>query len=121
MIQAAAIAALAAAVVAGGAAWTARGWQCTAAEADRRGAQAEADRMARQALTAVADTYEGTKARNVAAQRVVIKEVERVVEREIYRDRDCLDPDGVRLANAAAGAATPAPQPDPAVPAAAHP
>ncbi len=54
------------------------------------------------------------KARTV--YRTITKEVDRVVEKPVYRDA-CFDPDGVRLANAAlAGALLPAREPDRRVP-----
>lgn len=99
--------------------WQTRGWKASHDEA----AQARAD--ARTAL-ARAEKVDGAAAgleqskERIRVQTVTLtREVERLVDRPVYRDR-CLDDDGLRLvAAAAAGASAPAGEPAPAVPAAA--
>lgn len=113
------VAALISAAIAGAGGWAARGWRCDAAELVRIEAQAEADRMAARKVSAVADAFETTRTAQRVTQRVVVQEVERVVDRPVYRDRECLDADGLRLVNAAAGAPANPGQPDAALPIAA--
>ena len=76
-------------------------------EATRVQREKEAQRAAE-----AATELEKVKTKTKVVYRTITQEVDRVVEKPIYRDV-CLDPDGLRLANAAlVGALTPAAQPD---------
>ena len=76
-------------------------------EATRVQREKEAQRAAE-----AATELEKVKTKTKVVYRTITQEVDRVVEKPVYRDV-CLDPDGLRLANAAlVGALTPAAQPD---------
>jgi len=111
-----AIAAAVALAVGAAGGWQVQAWRWAAADAARLEADAEAQRMAERRAGQAAQTYEQHRAASAAQTRVILQEVERVVDRPVYRDRECLDADGVRIVNAA-GQAGAASQPDPAVPA----
>lgn len=64
--------------------------------------------------------YEAKRAAGQEATRVILREVERVVQSPVYLDR-CLDDDGLRLVAAAVAAAPDPGQPASAVPAASAP
>jgi len=101
----------------GGGGWQVRAWKAGADKADEL-QQAEHDRR-RQAehVDQAASRHEHTREQLRAQGRVISQEVDRVVEKPFYRDRNvCLDDDGLRsLAAAIAGT------PDPGKPAAAMP
>lgn len=87
--------------------------------ADARDAQkaAEVEFMRREkAQYDAATAHEKTRTRIQYVDREVTKEIDRVVEKPVYREL-CLDADGLRLANEAIAATGPASQPAPAVPA----
>ena len=77
-----------------------------------------------QRIDRAATAHEGDKAQIRTEFLTITQEVERVVEKPIYRDRDpaqpdagrCLDDDGLRLVRAAVGAAPAPSQPAPALP-----
>lgn len=71
---------------------------------------------ARQADAAAA-SHEAFKAGELARVQVITREVERVVEKPVYRNV-CLDADGLRLVGQAIGAAGHPGEPAPALPAA---
>lgn len=110
--------ALFAAIVAGGAAWNVRGWKADSEQAAIvKGLHAAV--LAKQAAADKAATqFEVDRARLTRERHVITQEVDRVVERPIYRDGVCLDADGLRLVAAAAAGAASAGEPTPAVPAA---
>lgn len=65
---------------------------------------------------AASTSLEGDREKVRTVYRTITEEIERVVEKPVYRDM-CLDDDGLRLANAAlAGALIPAREPDGRVP-----
>lgn len=90
-----------------------------AAELQQAQAAAITEVFRRAEIAAGASTrYEGRRARLQQHARVITKEIDRVVEKPVYRDV-CLDADGLRILSAAiAGAAAPG-QPAAAVPIAA--
>lgn len=100
-------------------AWQVQVWRWRAADADRLEQQQQARRAQEQQADAAGVRFEQGREAIRAQQRVITREVERVVESPVYRDV-CLDPDGLRLVAAtAAGAASGAGEPAPAVPASA--
>jgi hypothetical protein len=102
-----------------GTGWQVQAWRHGAAEKERLEAQAEARRMDEKRASAQSSQYEGQRAKQQVQRIVIREEVERVIDRPVYLDRECLDPDGVRLINAASGAATAASELGAAVPRAA--
>lgn len=89
-----------------------------AEQATDRAQHAEAIRMAERRATQAQQDYMAERLEREQATTVIVQEVERVVTRPVYRDRDCLDADGVRLVNAASAAASAARGADAPVPAA---
>lgn len=110
------ISAAVALAVGAGAAWQMQAWRWAAADAERVQQQAEANRMAEQRSGAAGLAYEQTRAAAAVERQIVYQEVERVVDRPVYRDRECLDADGVRIVNAASQQPGTAGIADPAVP-----
>ena len=99
-----------------GTGWQVQAWRHGAAEKERIEAEAEARRNDEKRAAAQSSQYEGQRAKQQVQRIVIREEVERVVDRPVYLDRECLDADGVRLVNTASGAATAAGKPDAAVP-----
>lgn len=86
-------------------------------ESERAAAITEVFRRSEIAAGASA-RYEGHRAQLQQHARVITKEIDRVVEKPVYRDGLCFDADGLRLlSESIAGAADPG-QPAAAVPAA---
>ena len=92
--------------------WNVQGWRYRAAEADRLSAQEQKkDERAQQADTASAGA-EADRAEIKTQFRTVYRDVEKIVERPVYRDAVCLDPDGMRvLQRAIAASSSPASEP----------
>lgn len=112
MIYTHAIAALIALVIGASGAWKVQEWHFAANEAARLEHEAEVRRLqARQADTA-ATGYEADRVQIKTEIQTILQEVERVVEKPIYRDV-CLDADGLRILESATrgGAATGKPAP----------
>lgn len=106
---------LAACLVAGfGAGWQVQAWRYTAAQADQAAEQAQAVQQAASQADAAASGHEATKERIRVEFQTVYRDVERVVEKPVYRDV-CLDDDGMRVLRAAI-AGTAASEPASAVP-----
>lgn len=63
-----------------------------------------------------ARSHEADKVQIRTQIKTIFKEVERVVEKPIYRDTICFDDDGLRIIRAALGSAPAASEPAPAVP-----
>jgi hypothetical protein len=114
---------LAAALLAGllagfGGGWKLQAWRWAAADGVRAEARAEAERLQARAADAAAERHGVELARLAAERRVITREVERVITVESSAAAAvCLGPDGLRIVAAAAGAASAAGQPAPAVPA----
>ena len=89
-------------------------------ESERAAAITEVFR--RSEIAAGASTrYEGRRAERQQHARVITKEIDRVVEKPVYRDGLCLDADGLRVLSAAIAGTTDSGQPAPAVPTASAP
>lgn len=81
--------------------WKAQTWRYGALEAERMEQERETAKMRRQAANTAATGFEQDKVRIQTEFVTIEKEVERVVNQIEYRDRACLDPDGVRSLQAA--------------------
>jgi hypothetical protein len=99
-----------------GTGWQVQAWRQGAAEKERIEVEAETRRMDEKRASAQSSQYEDQRAKQQVQRIVIREEVERVIDRPVYLDLECLDADGVRLVNAAGGAATVAGKPDPALP-----
>lgn len=99
------IVALAAAVAGFAGGWQARDWKAGADDAARFRRE-EATRVAAAArIDAAAMRHETARATLRTRERIILQEVDRVVEKPVYRDRECFDADGMRqLARAVSGA-----------------
>ena len=103
------------------AAWQVQGWRHDSIEHARQVNQRATERLQRQNSNTAAVAHESDKVRIETEYRDVIKEVQRVVEKPVYRNV-CLDPDGVSALNAAIARAYGDPgEPGNAVPNAAAP
>lgn len=102
----AAIVAAIAAVLGFLAGWNVNGWRYRAAQADAADAQQQRkDENATTADTA-AQAHEADKAATRVEFRTVYRDVEKIVERPVYRSQ-CLDTDGLRALSRAIGASAP--------------
>lgn len=96
--------------------WMVRGWKAGADDvaqvrADARTALVRAEKGDRAAVS-----HEGIKAKLQRQDAVLVREIERVVEKPVYRT-ECIDADGLRIIAAALAGSAPDPgQPAPAVP-----
>lgn len=80
-------------------------------------AAAKATQKKLERIDMAAANHEADKAQIGAQIKTIIKEVDRVVEKPVYRDTVCFDDDGLRLIRAAiASDAAAASEPAPAVP-----
>lgn len=109
----AAVAIGAAAAVAGGT-WKVQDWRYGAKETARLEAEAEHRRMDAKRIDTAAAGHEGDKREIIVQWKTITKEVDRVVEKPVYRDM-CFDDDGMRVLREAI-APTPASEPPGAVP-----
>ena len=84
-------------------------------EANRKQAEKDAAQAAEASQKA-----EVAREKQKVVYRTITQQVDRIVEKPVYRDRECFDADGLRVTNAAlnGGAPAPAGKPDAAVPAA---
>ena len=99
-----------------GSGWTVRTWKAgndRAAELDLQAREQARDAIR---VDVAATGYETQRAAGQQRQRVITREVDRVVE--VYRDRPCLTDDGLRLVAQAVAGADPASSPQAAMPAA---
>lgn len=97
-----------AALVAGfGAGWTTHSWKVGSAQAVELKAEAKATVQETARVDVVAEKHEATKTVLRTRERVILQEVERVVEKPVYRNV-CFDDDGMRkLAKAVAPTSQP--------------
>lgn len=87
----------AAALVAGiGVGWTAANWRADAREAERVQAAQDLAREQQRMVSRAAAQFESQRTQRDARERVVVREVERVLEKPVYRNV-CLDDDGLRI------------------------
>ena len=116
-----AAAALIGAAVAGTAVWNIQSWRHDSAELAAQVNQRATERLQRQNSNTAAVAHESDKVRIETEYRDVIKEVQRVVEKPVYRNV-CLDPDGLSvIGDALARAYNDPGEPGNAVPKAATP
>jgi hypothetical protein len=115
------LAVLLAVLAAGSAAgWKTRAWKADADDRERIERQAKTEHVQREKVDAASSAFETSRAAEDVRERTVIKEVQRVVEKPVYRER-CLDDDGLRILAADVDAANARRQPAPTVPAASDP
>ena len=111
MLYTHAAAALIAAALASAGTWRVQEWRHAAIEAHRVAAAQEARRNQERAAATAATTYEDRRHADAARIKTITVEVDRIIDRPVYRDR-CFDDDGLRaLTSAVTGAAPAASQP----------
>jgi hypothetical protein len=98
--------------------WRVHDWKAEAARAAELDLQAREQARDAIRVDTAATGYETQRTATAERVRIIKTEVERVVDRPVYRDRECLDADGLRLVAQAIGAPTAAGEPAPALPAA---
>lgn len=103
----------------GASGWKARSWKADSEDKARLEAEAEVKRLRARQVDDAAQWLEVKRAAAEIRWRTVTKEVEKVVEKPVYRS-DCLDADGLRLIAEQVNARTSG-QPAPAVPSASAP
>lgn len=108
-------AALLAGLLAFGAGWQVRSWKADSDAVAQVRADASTARKQAANGDAAATRHESTRATLQRQDAVLVREIERVVEKPVYRT-ECIDADGLRIIAAAlSGAADPG-EPAPAVP-----
>ena len=93
--------ALVSAAAAFGTAWKVQAWRFDSAKLAAIEDSHEREKMRRQAANAGAQAHEVEKTVIQTKFIPITTEVERVVPQVEYRDRACLDPDGLRVLNSA--------------------
>lgn len=106
---------LAAAVIVFGAGWEVRGWREAVEDEARLEQQRENERANARSADAASEKHEENKAEISTEFKTIYKEVEHVVEKPVYRDGVCLDPDGLRIITKAIGNSAATGKPSPAV------
>lgn len=76
--------------------WSVRDWKAGADDADRIKLERSQAQARQFSVDAAATGYEGDRAKAATRERIVVREVDRVVERPVYRSV-CLDADGLRI------------------------
>jgi hypothetical protein len=95
--------------------WMVRGWKAGADEVAQMRTDARTALVRAEKVDGAAVAHEGTKAKLQRQDQALDREIERVVEKPVYRNV-CLDADGLRvIADALAGTPDPG-EPAPAVP-----
>lgn len=102
------------AAVAFSSAWIVQDWRYAAKEADRLEAQRERERANAMTADKASEAHEEAKVAIQTEFKTIYQEVERVVEKPIYRNV-CFDDDGMRQLRAAIGNPAATGQPSPAV------
>jgi hypothetical protein len=110
-----AIVALVAALASGAGVWKVQAWRYDSRELQRQEAQHEKERMDRRSVDMAASVHEADKRQIETQFKTITKEVERVVEKPVYRNV-CFDDDGLRALSAAIRPADAASEPARAVP-----
>ena len=113
--------ALAASLFSGAGVWKIQSWRYEAKDKQRIEAQIELDRNNRKTAQSASEGFENDRSKTSVQYRTIEVEVEKIVERPIYRDRACFDSDGLRVIQQAIGATGNTGQPENAVPATAKP
>lgn len=90
------------AAVAFGGAWKVQDWRYGAIEAKRLSAVAEAEKKRDKASYEAATTFEKGRTRVETVFNTITETVEVIVDRPVYRDTVCLDPDGLQALRDAA-------------------
>lgn len=103
-----------------GTGWQTRDWKADSDELASVERQRKLEMRQRDKIDVAATAHEVTRAAAAERERVVVKEVERVVQRPVYRNGVCLDDDGLRIIAADIAARTGG-QPAPALRAASAP
>lgn len=96
MLYTHAFAAIAGAAIAFGGAWTVQDWRYGAKEAARLSAAVEAEKARDKASYAAANTFEKGRTHVETVYQTITETVEVIVDRPVYRDTVCFDPDGLR-------------------------
>ena len=108
MLYTHAAAALLGAALAFGGAWKVQDWRYGKKEADRLAALVKAETKRDKASYEAATNFEKGRTRVETVFETITETVEVIVDRPVYRDTVCLDPDGLRaLRDAAAQTAAP--------------
>lgn len=115
MIYTHAVAAILAALLAGTGAWQVQAWRYGAREAQRLEAARETERLRARVADQASAGAEADRATIRTEFQTIYSEVEKIVEKPVYRNV-CLDADGLRELNRALGARPAASEPAPAVP-----
>lgn len=116
MIYTHAAAALLAAALASWGTWQVQEWRHNAIEADRLENEREARVLRAKTADKAAASHEATREQLRTEFQIITREVDRVVEKPVYRDV-CLDADGLRIVGRAIrGAAADPGEPAPALP-----
>lgn len=110
-----AVIALVAATLSGVGAWNVQAWRYAAKDASRIEAQAELSRNDRKAAQSASEGFENDKAKTEIKYRTITRDVEKIVERPLYRNV-CFDDGGLRAVRDALGTAGDTGQPQGAVP-----
>ena len=108
-------AALAAGAVAFYGGWQVRAWKSDADELAQQQSDAKAAYRRAERVDSAATGHEATRASLQRQDAVLVKEIERVVEKPVYRF-ECIDADGLRIIAAALSGAPDSGEPAPAVP-----
>lgn len=107
-------------VVGFGLGWLVHSWKTEAEEAERQQAAQELAREQQRMVNRASAQHEARREQREARERVVVKEVERVLEKPVYREF-CLDDDGLRLLTEDIAASNARRELGPPVPAASSP
>lgn len=100
--------------------WQVRAWKSGADDADRVKIEIAKGRANTYKVDAESTRYEAGRAAVQVRERIVIKEVERVVQDPVF-SRVCMSDDGLRILAADAAPGRPGGEPAPALPAASAP
>lgn len=97
-------------------AWRVQSWRYAAKDAARIEAQAELARNNRKAAQSASEGFENDRTKTEIKYRAITREVEKIIDRPVYRATLCMDNDGLRILNAAVRAAGDTGEPQDAVP-----
>lgn len=112
--------ALAASMFSGAGVWKIQSWRYDAKDKQRIEAQLELDRNNRKVTQAASEGYENDRSKTITKYRTIEVEVEKIVDRPVYRN-SCFDDSGLRILQQAIGTTGNPGKPENAVPSAAGP